>query len=223
MTDITQSVQNVTFCLQQNQLTISSYIHHVLRAKGMDDVRLSLSEQAIDICQDLYAFLPAQPAVLSWAISVAKNIFQKDVQELTQEQHALRFNAKHASSAYLEGSFMHEAATKMEKCAPNLWDLVISLLDADPSTGKRRAMPESDQDIEMGKEDAVQSEREMDLGEFGGDDLDKMDVDDSDSHNKTDDKAIAGRKKSKKRWRRAGARNAALSKIVRKYMGTHTL
>ena len=161
MADIRKCVQNVTNCPQENGLTVSSYIHHLLCTKGMDQVHTSLVEQAADICQDLYNFLPARLAVLSWAISVVKKTFQNDVLELTQEQHGLQFNAKHATSVYLEGSFMQEAAAKMEKYAPNLWDLVYSLLDSHQS--RRWAMPESN--VELNE---VQPEREMDLGEFGG-------------------------------------------------------
>ena len=162
MADIRKCVQHVTNCLQENGLTVSSYIHHLLCTKGMDQVRTSLVEQAADICQDLYNFLPARLAVLSWAISMGKKTFQNDVLECTQ--HGLQFNVKHATSAYLEGSFMQEAAGKMEKYAPNLWDLVCSLLVSHQS--RRQAMPEPD--VELNE---VQPEREMDLGEFGGDDM----------------------------------------------------
>ena len=100
---------------------------------------------------------------------------------------------------------MQEAAAKMKKCAPNLWDLVNSLLDAQPS--HRRARP--DPDVEMEE----QLEREMDLGECGGDNMDLMDVDDDQGESDEVDSA-KGNKKLKKKWCHVGVHNAALLMIV---------
>ena len=92
---------------------------------------------------------------------------------------------------------MEESEEKMKKSAPLLWDLVYSLLDSD--TARRRAMVELD---------GTPSEVEMDLGEFGGDNLDQMEVDSAPT-------AAPDEAKAKKKRERAGKRNAALLTIVR--------
>ena len=81
MTDFTQG-PNVTSCLQQDLLNVSSYIYHMLRTKGMGvEIHLSLSELTAGIFRDLYDFLPALPAILPWAIPATKKIFQMEVRE----------------------------------------------------------------------------------------------------------------------------------------------
>ena len=56
--------------------------------------------------------------------------------------------------------------------------------------------------------DSTPSDVEMDLGEFGGDNLDHMEVN-------SVPMAAPDETKVKKKWRRAGKRNAALLKRVR--------
>jgi hypothetical protein len=174
----------------------------------MDQVHTLLVEQAADICQDLYNFLPTHLAVLSWAISMAKKTFQNDVFELTQKQHGLQFNTKHAILAFVEGSFMQEAAAKMEKYAPNLWDLVYLLLDSHQS--RRQAMPESD--VEVEEVNKVQLEREMDLSKFGGDNMNVHN-----GRNEFDDgNSMESDKKARKCQHHAAAWNATLLTIISK-------
>jgi len=83
-----------------------------------------LAAHAINICQDLYNFLP-----VGWVIDMAGDIFKGEVRELAQDQHGLHFHVSKASAKYLEGSFMDECALKMKKTVPFLWNLALSLLD----------------------------------------------------------------------------------------------
>ena len=101
----------------------------------------------------------------------------------------------------------------MQKYAPGLWDLVHSLLDANKSYRHVKQNPGSD--VEM--EDTEPKDKEMDLGEFGGDDMHPTNADDDDSETESDGKEESPEKaKLTKRQRRAAERNAALLLIVGK-------
>jgi hypothetical protein len=201
MTTLQKQLDNVSLSFRDNGLTVGSYIHHLTHSSEhtvtCQEAQKSLIDHAVSICSNLANYLPTRPSVISWTIKTAKQLFRKDVSELTQEQHGLHFHASKASSSYLEGSFMEESEEKMKKSAPLLWDLVYSLLDSD--TARRRAMVELD---------GTPSEVEMDLGEFGGDNLDQMEVDSAPT-------AAPDVAKAKKKQERAGKRNAALLTIVR--------
>ncbi|KII83140.1 hypothetical protein PLICRDRAFT_77631, partial [Plicaturopsis crispa FD-325 SS-3] len=157
-------VENVSRCIEENGLTISSYIHHVLTLTWASAVmRKNLTEHASSICSDLYEHLPSKPSVTSWALGIARGVF-------CRERHGFRFNAAHATSEYLEGSFMKEAETKMRRYAPSLWELVQSLLDAKETRKRARKDPDSGaREMDEGRMDV-----ERDLGEFGGHDFESM-------------------------------------------------
>ena len=109
--DLTTRAKNVSQCLQENGLTIPSYIHYLLTTtRTMNDssrgARDLLAEQAVSVCEDLYHFLPSQSRVVSWVAGVAKKVLFAKVVELTQPRHGLQFNASNATSKYLEGSFV---------------------------------------------------------------------------------------------------------------------
>jgi hypothetical protein len=77
--DLTTQAKNISQCLQQNGLTIPSYIHYLLTMTGtMNDssrgARDSLTEQAVSVCEDLYNFLPSQSRMVSWVAGVAKKV-----------------------------------------------------------------------------------------------------------------------------------------------------
>jgi hypothetical protein len=206
MADLEQRVRNVSWCLQENNLTVSSYVGYVMSSKKLAHEQSLLAQQAISIYETFYRYLPSRPSITSWALKIAKDALGQDVSNLVQAQHGLHFNAKHATSNYLEGSFMKEAALRMSKLVPNLWSFFEALLRG--ASSRRRARADSDvemQDVEM---------KEMDLGEFGGD---RMDVSDSETYEdaaSNDEESKAPRRKKTKRERKAAARNTALLKIV---------
>jgi hypothetical protein len=94
--DLTTRAKNVSQCLQENGLTIPSYIHYLLTTtRTMNDssrgARDLLAEQAVSVCEDLYHFLPSQSRVVSWVAGVAKKVLFAKVVELTQPRHGLQF------------------------------------------------------------------------------------------------------------------------------------
>jgi hypothetical protein len=85
-------------------------------------------QNRLSVCAKICIIFSPSPAW--WVAGVAKKVLCAEVVELTQPQHGLQFNASNATSKYLEGSFVQEAAGKMQKYAPGLWDLVHSLPNA---------------------------------------------------------------------------------------------
>jgi hypothetical protein len=157
-----------------------------------------LAEQAVSVCEDLYYFLSSQSRVVSWAAGVAKKVLCAEVVELTQPQHRLQFNASNATSKYLEGSFIQEAAAKMQKYAPGLWDLVHSLLNANQSY--RRVKQNTGSNVEM--EDTEPKDNKMDLGEFRGHDMHSTNADDDNGVAESDgEEKLSKKEKLTKRQR----------------------
>jgi len=81
------------------------------RSRGAHD---SLAEQAVSVHEDLYHFLPSQSHMVSWVAGVAKKVLCAEVVKSMQPQHGFQFNASNSTSKYLEGSFVQEAAGKMQ-------------------------------------------------------------------------------------------------------------
>jgi len=177
----------------------------VISGKKLTIEKSSLAHEAISICEIFYSYLPSHPSITLWALSIAKDALRQDVSNLAQAQHRLHFNAKHAASNYLEGSFTEEAALRMSKLVPNLWTFFEDLLGGASSRRQARA----DSNVEM--QDAEMEE--MDLGEFGGDRMDVSDSEIDDDPASNDEESKAHRKMTK-RERKAAARNAALLAIV---------
>jgi hypothetical protein len=92
---------------------------------------------------------------------VVKRALCEEITKLSQEANGLHFKASKATSEYLEGSFIQSTAIKMKMTAPSLWDLVLALLNANPS--RRRLIKENSTKKDM------PLDQERDLGEFGGD------------------------------------------------------
>lgn len=176
-----------------------------MSSKKLAVEKSSLALEAVSICEIFYSHLPSHPSITSWALSIAKDALQQDVSNLAQAQHGLHFNAKHATSNYLEGSFMKEAASRMSKLVPNLWIFFEDLLGGVSSRRRARA----DSNVKMWDAEM----EEMDLGEFGGDGMDVSNSETDDDPASNDDESKA-HSKSKKREHKAAARNAALLAIV---------
>ena len=83
--DLTTRAKDVSQGLQQNGLTIPSYIHYFLTMTRTtnDSSRCaqdSLAEKAVRMCEDLYHFLPSQSHVVSWVAGVAKSEYPVAIQ-----------------------------------------------------------------------------------------------------------------------------------------------
>ena len=139
MADLEPRVCNVSRCLKENSLTVSSYVGYVMSSKKLTVEKSSLAHEAVSICEIFYSCLPSHPSITLWALSIAKDALRQDVSNLAQAQHGLHFNAKHAASNYLEGSFMKEAASQMSKLVPNLWTFFEDLLGGASSRRRARA------------------------------------------------------------------------------------
>jgi hypothetical protein len=89
----------------------------------------------------------------------------KEVAELSLEKYGLHFKAASATVEQLETMFMSQLAAKMQNISPNLWELVIALLDS--RENRRRQMPMPNGHEPLPEQTFVQDE--MDLGDLGGD------------------------------------------------------
>ncbi|KAM6504000.1 hypothetical protein JOM56_000943 [Amanita muscaria] len=199
--DLVQCLDNVQTCLQENGLTIPTYIRGVLTVPSSDShstVCEGLLFEAEGICSDL-AQHSTSDSVFLWAFETVKTKLCQEVVVLTHQRNGLHFNASKTTSEYLEGSFMQTAARKIKEVAPNLWTLVNALLDANPA--RRRAMPRSETQIL----EELAAQREGDLGEIGGEGegSDEDELEEDAGANKKEAKA-------KKRRIRAASRNTAL-------------
>jgi hypothetical protein len=85
---------------------------------------------AARICAQLYNDKNSQPSVFAWAAGTLCGELCKEVAELSLKQHGLHFKAASATVEQLETSFMSQLAVKMQSVAPNLWNLVLALLDS---------------------------------------------------------------------------------------------
>ena len=115
MTTLQKRLDNVSLSFRDNNLTVGPYIPHLTCSsectETCQEAQKLWTDHAVSICNDLANYLPTWPSIISWTIKTAKQIFRKDLSELTQEQHGLHFHANKASSSYLEGSFMKEICT----------------------------------------------------------------------------------------------------------------
>jgi len=78
MVDLERRVRNVSQCLQENNLTISSYVGYVMSSKKLAQEQSSLAQQAISIYETFYRYLPSCPSVTSWALKIAKDALGQD-------------------------------------------------------------------------------------------------------------------------------------------------
>ena len=81
-----QRVRNVSRCLEENSLTVSSYVGYVMSSKKLALEKSSLAQQAISICEIFYSYLPSRPSITSWALNIAQDALQQDVSNLAQVQ-----------------------------------------------------------------------------------------------------------------------------------------
>ncbi|KAF8233553.1 hypothetical protein L208DRAFT_1377220 [Tricholoma matsutake] len=140
-------------------------------------------------------------AIFSWAFETVKGKLCQELVALADSDNRLHFNASKTLLDYLKGSFMQIAAQKIKHSAPYLWDLVYSMLDANPSC--RRAMVHNLNDAEI--MEGLAAVEEGDLGEIGGND--EMDMMEDNENIEDADKPEV---KAKKRNIKAALWNAAL-------------
>ena len=125
------------------------------------------------MCEALYKHLETTWTIEIWSISVAKHVLCKEVENLTHEKHGLHFKAKSSTAEQQEGFMMNEVANTMRGGGPYLWELVTALLDSIPNHRRAEKASVAEPALFMGQE--------MDLGEFGGDNIGLEGGNDSDA------------------------------------------
>ncbi|KAG2088261.1 hypothetical protein BD769DRAFT_1372518 [Suillus cothurnatus] len=179
---LVQQLNNVLACMEENNLTSADFISHILGSTDIhhQSARDSLMTHAVRICAIMHREEHSHSHITLWATMIVCETLCAEITELSLEKHGLRFRATSVTAEQLESAFMHQLAKKMQEVAPNLWRLYMDIC----------------------------IDEEMDLGEFGGDDIGGM-VDDEDDIDDAFEKC-----RSRKHQRRAAERNSALLTIV---------
>ncbi|KAG1894464.1 uncharacterized protein F5891DRAFT_961453 [Suillus fuscotomentosus] len=162
-TSLTDQLDNVLACMEENFLTPADFINHILRSTEHESARNSLTTKAVRICGALYREEHAYLHVTQWAITIVRDMLRTEVTDLSLEKHGLRFKATSATVEQLESAFMHQLAGKMQE---------------------RRAIGGN---VKVGNEDMDIYVEERDLGEFGGDDIGGMMREEDDVNEEADD------------------------------------
>ncbi|KAG2087740.1 hypothetical protein BD769DRAFT_1372870 [Suillus cothurnatus] len=174
---LVQQLNNMLACMEENNLTSADFISHILGSTDIhhQSVRDSLMTHAVRICAIMHREEHSHSHITLWATMIVCETLCAEITELSLEKHGLRFRATSMTAEQLESAFMHQLAKKMQEVAPNLWCLCFALLDS--TICWWRAMGGN---VNVGDKDMVICiDEEMDLGEFGGDDIGGM-VDDED-------------------------------------------
>lgn len=209
-------VSRVVQCLELNGLSTATFIRAVLWSRDVEhaDAQDMLTTNAAQICEHLCNHENSHSSVMSWASALVHNELCQEVTELSLEKHGLHFKATAATAEQLETVLMDQLAATMQAIAPGLWNLVLMLLDSSARNGRRRVSAPTQ----------ISVQGEMDLGEFGGDELDQGQDDDSEDSESSGEGGVSD-KRPRKRQRRAASRNVALLTIVSSlypyYMSEH--
>jgi hypothetical protein len=159
--------------------TVSQFFLLVLNDKTFEnhpanDI-LGQSEQILDA----FFFHPKTSLSTStWAHGVSKKKYVQSIQSLSQKSSGWHFNAFRVSAKQLEEFQIKSMAECMQECAPELWDLVGSML------GGVSMQKTSSKATESSRRDGVGGEVDMDLEEreysaHGHADKPKLDSEDS--------------------------------------------
>jgi hypothetical protein len=70
-------------------------------------------------------------STLEWASNLMKARYASSIRELARKEHGWHFSALRASAKQLEDFRIEDMAEKMKKLAPELWDMLGSVLSAD--------------------------------------------------------------------------------------------
>ena len=120
-----------------------------------------------DICA-LYSHENSQSSTFAWVTATMREELCKEVAEISLGKYCLHFKAASATVEQLETMFMSQFAVKMQNISPNLWELVIALLDS--RQNRRQQMPMPNGHEPLPEQTFVQDV--MDLGGLGGDEPD---------------------------------------------------
>lgn len=116
-------------------------------AGGHDSQKQNLVNNTAGIF-DVFSCVPdAGPAVKTWVHEAAKTVYMEQVRKLTAPRLGFHFNAKNATAKQIEGFHMGKMENTMENEAPQLCDLIGTLLTSDLDLEARRLeVPENDEE-----------------------------------------------------------------------------
>ncbi|KAG1815389.1 hypothetical protein EV424DRAFT_1348494 [Suillus variegatus] len=132
-------------------------------------IKDSLQQHAVDICCLLFSSVGCREIVFSWALEIVVEVLCEEIVDLSSECNGLHFKLSKTTSTQLEDSFMRTLALKIKKAAPNVFKILLALLDANPGRRRKFLVVDITEMLREYKE-GVHKDKEMDLGEFGGDD-----------------------------------------------------
>lgn len=204
------AVNNILQLMLANEISLWDLTKTIVSApqpSRYQPIMDSLQQCAADICILLFSSIGSHEVVFSWAFEVVVGVLCEEMVVLSSEHSGLHFKASKTTSTQLEDSFMRALALKIKKITPNMFKMLLALLDANP--GRRQMFSMVDiQEMLQEYEEGGHEDEEMDLGDFGGDNVGT--IDDSNKR-KCDDKHNP---KAWNRLQRAGECNAALMIIV---------
>jgi hypothetical protein len=104
-------------------LTTSDYQFHPLAQSLKNNIK-----NILDVFQTTES---TSEAVSSWALTTANNVYQSQMETLTDKESGFHFLAKSTTEEKLTTFTMEDVASRMRHIAPDLWSLFNDLLCAD--------------------------------------------------------------------------------------------
>ncbi|KAG1847484.1 hypothetical protein C8R48DRAFT_615618 [Suillus tomentosus] len=99
-------------------------------------IKDSFQQHAAEICCLLFLSTGCCEVVFGWAFEVVVRVFCDGMVDLSSDCNGLHFKASKTTSMQLEDSFICTLALKIKKITPNIFKMLLALLDANP--GQRR-------------------------------------------------------------------------------------
>jgi hypothetical protein len=123
----------------------------------------NLTDHAADILSAFRDHPKSSASTMTWAMTVVKARYAKSIKELTEKENGWHFSALRATASQLQEFHIEDMAQKMEDLAPELWDLLGTMLTADRGPAR---MQEEDGDQIM---EGIQNDERACLNEGEGD------------------------------------------------------
>ncbi|KAH7917504.1 hypothetical protein BV22DRAFT_1108559 [Leucogyrophana mollusca] len=139
------SVEGVLRAFAHYNISVSSFIISLLETPAYQSL-LSVIDLTSNIEHILAAFVSnsrAYRSTLRCASNLIKRTYARSISELARRENGWHFSALRASAKQLEAFRLEEMAQDMERLAPELWELLDTMLSADhkESSGPRNVRP----------------------------------------------------------------------------------
>ncbi|KAG1728752.1 uncharacterized protein EDB91DRAFT_1253351 [Suillus paluster] len=176
------AVNSILQLMLANKVSLWDLAKTVLSAlqPNYQPIKDSLQQHAVVICYLLFSSVGCCETVFGWAFETVVGVLCEEMVDLSSERIGLHFKASKTTSTQLEDSFMRTLALKIKKVAPNVFKMLLALLDANP--GCRRTFSVEDE----------YEDKEMILGEFRGDNSAVIDESDSNKRKRENDEGKHG-------------------------------